>query len=116
MKVRGMKISEFEFGGAVFAVVKLSDDCDGGWVAPGSDQADAVLRLEGLAEILGCEPEELEKQCKLAVKIAEGAEELCDSLLDAEEDLLDPQVGDIFIVGTDGEINDFIRQFIGCDQ
>lgn len=62
MKVRGTKLAEFEQFGATFAVVKLADAEESEYVTPGSDQADAVLRLEAIADRLQCSPEYIEER------------------------------------------------------
>jgi len=49
MKIRGIKVAEFNYAGAQFAVVKQADKAEGEFISPGSDQADAVLRLEAIA-------------------------------------------------------------------
>jgi hypothetical protein len=60
-KVRGIKIAEFNHGGATLAVVKMADPEEGEFVTPGSDQADAVLRLEGISKLLSCPVERIEE-------------------------------------------------------
>lgn len=60
-KVRGSKIAEFNYAGSNFAIIKMADASESEFVAPGSDQADAVLRLEAIADTLSCPPEYIEE-------------------------------------------------------
>jgi hypothetical protein len=84
-KVRGPKFAEFNFAGAKFAVVRIADPSESEYITPGSDQADALIRIEQIAELLECEAEDIEKTCTELVKIAYAADELV-THMNAEED------------------------------
>jgi hypothetical protein len=69
MKVRGSKIAEWHYGDSTFAVIRLAAPEEGEYVTPGSDQADAVLRLEAIAERLQCNPEYIEERINFLLDI-----------------------------------------------
>jgi hypothetical protein len=71
MKVRGTKVAEYEYAGNSFAVIRMADPEEGTFVTPGSDQADAVLRLEAIAKQLDCTVEYIEEELSYLLELEE---------------------------------------------
>jgi hypothetical protein len=129
-KVRGIKIAEYNYAGSKFAIVRLADsDDENEMICPGSDQADALLRIEQLAELLDCEPEGIEEACKELLDIEAAAKELLSVMevqaqIDAakeQADRVSEIFGDegsecVFVLGTDDEIEEMLRQAFKVDE
>jgi len=100
MKVRGSKVAEFNHLGAQFAVIKMADAEEGEFVTPGSDQADAVLRLEAMARVLKCDFNRIEQNIETLLMIEKDhnhpalADEYVDQAIKLGEDA--PNIRDVF--------------------
>lgn len=82
VKVRGFMVSKFYIAGSEYAIVRLADREEGELITPGSDQADAVLRLEGIAKMLNCSVNRIESNISTLLSI----EKHMDNTLFQDED------------------------------